>query len=177
MTTAAAEKGSHAKAGYRDIVMRVLGDGEWHTFQQLFYALESRIDPQIASKAASRLKQAPDDLDERLRYGKEMTVSDALSGLKTEQQGFRSDRSTRKYRLRPDAQSDMEYILANARVALRAIMAVPGMRECFRNVLDGKTDPRLDLNPAQRYWLEFALSPEADADAALPFEDGEDPTP
>lgn len=165
--------------GYRETFMRILGDGEWHTFAQLFYAIEGMIAPEDAARKHTQdrsPKDEPLDVDAAIRDGKERTAISVLSGIQCEQQGFRNaDRFGRKFRLRPEAMKGMDEAKAGARIAFRALIAQPAIRETFehlRNIASGEGDLMTSLNPAQQYWIEFALSPEAPA--VRPFEEEQD---
>jgi hypothetical protein len=155
-----------SRRGYRDIVMTILGDGEWHPFTQIFYALESRIPPEDATRVVDRARQeVPGDVESRIRMGREMIVVATLSDMSFEQQGFRNDRRNRKYRWHPNAANASEMYRDGARIAFRALVAQPAVKECFEHLVkiaSGEGDLMTSLNPAQEYWLKFALEPDAD---------------
>lgn len=134
--------------------MRVLGDGDWHPFKELFYAIESVIAPETATTKYRSRGGKPDlsaDLDVQVREGKEQVTIAALVSLKCEQQGFRHDRHTRSYRLAPKMMNEQALYQQGARVAFRALMAHPQFAQFFRSVQGSD-----NLNPSQDYWLDFA---------------------
>jgi hypothetical protein len=149
--------------GYREVLLRVLGDGEWHTFGECYYALESIIAPEDATRKSRQDRSGPpiEDLDAQIKDGKERQTIAVLSSLQCEQQGFKNTRAGRKYRLRPDTMHEVETIRYGARVAFRALLHNPIIRSGLAQMLT--TSNRDSLNPAQQYWIEFALEPEETA--------------
>lgn len=158
------------KRGYRDILLRILGDGEWHTFPECYYALESAIPPERAAERYRRnIKDVAPDLDAQIREGREIIVINALGDISTEQQGFRNERRTRKYRWRPDMKTrDTAQENAYARQMFRPLMLLPDFRACVERLVASP-----DVNPAQLHFLTLALQPE-DKTEEMPFSEEPD---